>query len=324
MLDKVLVEDFVLIWRHRGFLEALRNVRAYVRRTIYYRSGIENFLRYYLDTDGKNTILWAIYKNLYSRQLEREIGEGIEIMSEDWDNLIILDAYRADYFKEYSQLKGEFSEVVSRGDHSHEFIKKNFKGRFWDTLVISANVWYEKSPFTDENTFFKLINPVSNRRSDHRLVSEVAIEQNQRHPDKRLIIHYMSPHSPFEGEIAENLVERPWRGMYHMFKSGVIEKEVLRESYRETIQIIEQEVETVLPYLQGRTVITSDHGENLGEKQHGMTLHSHGHPSKECRIVPWLVIDSDERKTVNDDEPEQDQVLSDIELNQRLEYLGYK
>jgi hypothetical protein len=268
-------------------------------------------------------LFWALYKNIFTKKLENEIGEGIEIMSEDWDNLIILDAYRSDYFKNYSQLEGEFTEIVSKGDHSHEFVKKNFRSEYWDTILITANVWYEKSPMIGEDTFFRMVNPVANERFEHHLVSDAALEEIQKHPDKRVIIHYMSPHAPFEGTIAEDLVEPPWRGMYHMFRCGVIEKEILRKSYRETIQIIEEEVEKMLPHLEGKTIITSDHGENLGEKQHGLTLFGHGHPSKECRIVPWLTIDSGKRKIVKIDEPRDNKVLTDYELNRRLEYLGY-
>jgi len=324
MLSKSIIEDFALIWKSQGFFEAFRNARVFLRKKVYQKSRIENFFRYYLNTDGRNTLFWVLYKNLFNIKLNRDIGKGIDIMAEDWDNLIILDAYRSDYFEKYSKLEGEFEEVVSKGDHSHEFIKKNFRGRFWDTIVVTANVWYEKSPFTDEMTFFKLINPVSQRKSEHRLVSDAALEENRNHPDKRLIIHYMSPHGPLEGHLAETLVERPWRGIYHMFSSGVIDKHVLRKSYRETIDIIEDEVLRLLPHLQGKTIITSDHGENLGEKQHGLTLDSHGHPSKECRLVPWLIVDFEERKAITSDRPKSDRHLSDDDLNKRLEYLGYK
>jgi hypothetical protein len=317
------IKNFFLIWESQGLRAAFDEARLHIRKRIYNRLGIPDLLRFYLDTDGRNTIFWALYKNIFTKKLELEIGEGIEIMSEDWDNLIILDAYRYDYFKKYSSLEGELRKVVSRGDHSHEFIKKNFRGEFWDTVVITANGYYEQSPFIFENTFFKIVNPLSHDVPGHRLVSNAAVEEIEKHPNKRVIIHYMSPHTPFEGPLAEGLVKPPWYSMYQMFRCGVIDKEILRKSYVETIRVIEQEIKYLLPHLEGKTVITSDHGENLGERQHGLTLLGHGHPSKECKIVPWLVIDSNERRVVQTDEPKPNKILSDYELNRRLEYLGY-
>lgn len=318
-----LIMKFILIFESQGLLAALRETCGYIRKRLYNRIGITYFLRYYLDTGGPISFFWALYKNMYTKKLELEIGEGIEVMSKDWDNLIILDAYRFDYFKKYSQLEGELTQVVSRGDHSPEFVKNNFQGEFWDTVVITANVFYVKSPFLNGNTFFKMIYPVRNEKSEHRLITNAAIDANQKYPDKRLIVHYMSPHTPFEGALADDLVEPPWRDMYQMFRCGAINKENLRNSYVETIEIIEQEVRKLLPHLEGKIVITSDHGENLAERQHGLTLLGHGHPSKECRVVPWLVINSKVRKVIKTDEPKQDEVLRDYNLNRRLKDLGY-
>ena len=323
MLKKSEMKNFLLIVRLAGLIPALNEARIHFVKTIYNRLGIREILMYYLNA-GRGTFTNALYKSMYSNILERKIGEGIDIMSEDWDNLIILDAYRSDYFKKYSQLEGKFTEVVSKGDHSHEFVKQNFRQEFWDTVIVTANVWYQKSPFTNQNTFFKMINPVSSERFEHRLITEAAIIENQKHPDKRLIVHYMSPHTPFEGALADDLQKPPWPGgIYQMFRCGVINKETLRESYRETINIIEQKVEKLLPHLKGKTIITSDHGENLGERQHGLKLISHGNPSEECRMVPWLVIECNERKVVQADKPIQNKVLTDYELNKRLKYLGY-
>ena len=316
------IKKFFYILRSQGLIAALNEARIHSVTLIYGRLGIRRNLMLYLNA-GRGTFFSALYKNLYTYMLENEIGEGIEVMYEHWYNLIILDAYRSDYFRKYSQLEGELTEVVSKGDFSPEFISKNFRGEFWDTVVVTANVFYHISPFINDDTFFKMVFPERNEKSKHRLVTEAAAEENKNYPNKRLIVHYMSPHDPFEGALADNLVEPPWQGMYQMFRCGKINKKILRNSYIETIREIELEVQKLLPELEGKTVITSDHGENLAEKQHGLTLLGHGHPSKECRMVPWLEIDHNERKILRADEPKPNKKLNEIELIKRLEYFGY-
>jgi hypothetical protein len=341
MLDKVLVEDFVLIWRHRGFLEALRNVRAYVRRTIYYRSGIENFLRYYLDTDGKNTILWAIYKNLYSRQLEREIGEGIEIMSEDWDNLIILDACRYEEFEREFYNHGELSKVVSKAHESWGFMKANFVGKsLHDTVYVTANPF---SPKINNGVFYKMISLVDRWDDDIGTiwpsdVTEVAFQASNEFPDKRIIVHFMQPHAPhlslgnskFDQAGFKNTWENKAKSkradgikVWSAVKNGLITDQDLYESYVNNLQIVKPFVHELITNLKGKTVVTADHGENLGESRLGLKLYGHSHHTNETRFVPWLEIKDNIRKEVATSQPIGDVGPDHDIVNRRLSELGY-
>jgi hypothetical protein len=43
-------------------------------------------------------------------------------MEEDWDNLIILDACRYDYFKRQHDFEGSVDRIVSPGKMSWEFM----------------------------------------------------------------------------------------------------------------------------------------------------------------------------------------------------------
>jgi hypothetical protein len=64
---------------------------------------------------------------------------------------------------------------------------------------------------------------------------------------------------------------------------------VLRQAYRENVQIALKHASELADALFGRIVITSDHGEMLGEKKR------YGHWSRSCEKIlleiPWLVID---------------------------------
>ena len=67
-------------------------------------------------------------RKIHSLIFQHRYGPGIDVMDQDWDNLIILDACRYDYFKKQIEIEGELEPVTSKGAHSSEFIQKNFFG----------------------------------------------------------------------------------------------------------------------------------------------------------------------------------------------------
>lgn len=67
---------------------------------------------------------------------------GIDVMDQDWDNLIILDACRADYFEQVADLSifDEYRVVTSKASATPEFVEKTFTGReFGDTVYVNSN-----------------------------------------------------------------------------------------------------------------------------------------------------------------------------------------
>jgi hypothetical protein len=69
--------------------------------------------------------------------------------------------------------------------------------------------------------------------------------------------------------------------------------EILRQAYRENLEIVLEHVAQLIDALSGKIVITSDHGEMLGEDGQ----YCHWSRSSEGILVeiPWLVIDKGER-----------------------------
>jgi hypothetical protein len=65
----------------------------------------------------------------------------------------------------------------------------------------------------------------------------------------------------------------------------------------------------------------------LGEKTLPLVPPQYGHPhhiqTNELRKVPWLVIDSGERRDIVEDEPVGHERLDEDIINERLETLGY-
>ncbi|MBW8017464.1 MAG: sulfatase-like hydrolase/transferase [Planctomycetes bacterium] len=106
----------------------------------------------------------------------------------------------------------------------------------------------------------------------------------------------------------------------------------LRNAYKENIRIVLQHVAELLKYLSGRIIITSDHGDLLGEGR------CYSHPPKSVhRIlleVPWLVIDKKHKDVLQPDADNQpaerpdDAEMSqcedaDEQMKAKLRDLGY-
>jgi arylsulfatase A-like enzyme len=62
-------------------------------------------------------------------------------------------------------------------------------------------------------------------------------------------------------------------------------KQVYNANLRRALESVEELIES----LDGKVVITADHGEMLGEK--GLYSHPHGVYFKELVEVPWFVVD---------------------------------
>lgn len=294
--------------------------------------------------DGINVALSKSVKYLIGKAFLIKHSPGIKVINEDWDNLIILDAYRYDYFQKYSQLEGDLRREFSRGNGSLEFLQENFSNKqLYDTVYITANPHATK---LDEDIFHSIEFLLD--RWDPEVgvvlpedVTDAAIKANKKYPNKRLIIHYMQPHDPHLGKTAEtyrnrtelstvvnkssdDLVQFPETRFPELFRKNELSKEELERAYMETIEIVEDSVEDLLSELCGKTVITSDHGENLGEKRYGLTYLEHFNDTKECRFVPWLELPYDKRKTIIEEEPIGYELPNERKIKEQLSRLGYR
>jgi len=254
-------------------------------------------------------------------------ANGINIFDEDWDNLIILDACRYDSFANQVNLEGSLDSRESRGAMSEEFIRGNFHDRqLHDVVYVSANHWFSKiNEEINAEVFIYL--PTVDDGPDGlttlpQTVTAVALEQARNHPDKRLIIHYMQPHKPFLGPTGREL---DYEKGVDLDRIGV-DSETIRQAYHENLDLVLEEVESLLPELKGKTVITADHGEMLGERERPIPIRSFGHPKgvhvEPLISVPWFVCDYEERKEIVRETPVGNDVVEDVD--ERLKNLGYK
>lgn len=135
----------------------------------------------------------------------------IDILEQDWDNLLILDGCRYDYFKTvYSDyLSGELRRIKSKAFETTQWLRKTFGGERHDDIVyVSANPYVnslgiEKDKFDGRGVFHKIIDVWNwgwneDLKTVHpKTVNKAARKAKMYFPGKRLVIHYMQPHYPF-------------------------------------------------------------------------------------------------------------------------------
>jgi len=286
----------------------------------------------------------------------RKYAKGIDIMARDWDYLIFLDACRYDIFRQYVNLDGELESVISKGSHSREFCKAHFDGQeYFDTVYVTANGYgaqigestFHDLIFTDEMDSVPDADVLHSTRSGlaPSTVYNAAVEAYEDYPDKRIIIHFMQPHMPYFGSKADALRRRVEKegltirsrkkekidnsqrkenvesGLDGAFRKGYITAKELRKVYIENLQTVIPYIRRLLGELDGKIVVTSDHGEYLGE--YGKAGHYEYEYSEELRMVPWLTVSSDSRPDITNEEPTDVSTIGEGTVEKRLAELGY-
>jgi len=276
---------------------------------------------------------------------------GVDIFAEDWDNLLLLDACRADIFEEIAlpaldDLDGRYTTRESRGSATPEFLYGNLHDRDrTDTVYVTGNpqvhwqsdrietrlhatvhVWREDDGWNER---YGTVLPGT--------MTEYALRAAERYPEKRLLVHYMQPHYPFitdetafdKGHLDAEDGEDPFHmwmqltlGRLDLSPSAV--RSLFADNLERTIPALREAIEA----LPGRTVVTADHGNMHGERSSPIPVREWGHPAgiyaPELVEVPWLAFGADERRTVVAEPPVEEQATVDDEVvGERLRQLGY-
>mgnify|MGYP006280456541 CR=1 FL=1 len=284
----------------------------------------------------RNPSLIGRYLNrLYHTRLGRwdYNRNGVDVFEEDWDNLIILDAARPELFE--SRYPGRVERRTSRGACTIEFLRGNFRGRdLSDTVYVTANP--HLSGYRDEldvilhevvdvwggenwSSLFDTVLPET--------VEEEALKASESFPGKRLVIHFMQPHYPFIYE-GEPEIEPGTRNIWQKASRGELEVsgEDAGRGYRQTFDRAWESVENLIEGLEGKTVVTSDHGNIYNERISPIPVKDWGHPigiyDSKLVEVPWLKFDGD-RREISSESSRYDDDVDEEEIKEKLGKLGY-
>ncbi|WP_245998540.1 hypothetical protein [Halalkalicoccus subterraneus] len=266
-----------------------------------------------------------------------------DVMAEDWDLLVILDGCRYDTFAGQTTLSGTLESRQSVASHSEEFLSETFSGeRYHDTVYVTANPF---APMLPEDTFHATVSLLDAWDGDlqtvhPREVTAAAIEAADRFPEKRLLVHYMQPHYPFIGEFGRTLPHRghasgaPDDGLsganvWERLRDGDEELSVgaVRRAYEENLEVVLPFVAECRTEITGRSVVTADHGNLIGDRMWPVPVRGFGHDrglrSRGLVRVPWLIEEGATRRPIRADRPVTDEGLDDDTVRERLKSFGY-
>jgi len=236
---------------------------------------------------------------------DRVEGKKMELTKEDWDNLIILDACRHDLFEE---VMGESDFRYSPGSNSAEFIMRNFSEGDWsDVVYVTANPHFHESHFKDltgrnpDEVFHTVFHSYEDKwnHEESTVLPEKLMEDvrtaKKLFPDKKIIAHFMQPHYPFVnseiggGSINPELDNSSTEySAWQLAEKGKYEREEIWNAYRENLEYILEEIMDELKKLEGKTIITSDHGNLVGEE--GFYGHPYKVDAEPLIKVPWYEV----------------------------------
>lgn len=269
--------------------------------------------------------------------------DGVDFFAEDWDNMFILDTARYDVSKEKfaeHDLPGMLEHRISRGSATHEFLRANVKDRkLHDTVYVTASPHYTKhddirGEFHDVINVWQFEGDNEPRAKPPGVTAKYARQAAERYPDKRLLVHFVQPHWPFIGPTGREYFEDvtvPW--LDHVGKGKTdgpeFSRDVVWEAYLENFDVVLPHIAELMDELQGKTVVTADHGQLIGDKQAPIPVTDYGHPPgiyvDKLVKVPWLIYENGERREIVSESPvEQESEHEDAEATkQTLRELGY-
>lgn len=275
------------------------------------------------------------------------------IVDEDWDYLIVLDACRFDFFEDMFDefLDGSLSKRESRGSSTLDWLVNSFPDEY-DISYFSANPYINSKgiPLNESkwgaNCDYSW-NPVEHFSEiidvwDFGWEDELGTVPPKNLNDavlsmgngRRSILHYMQPHAPYlsngkgrklrmvkegfdeffeedGGKLSslsrwirsnligslEDLGIAMKIGMLLDLETGTILNEVrkngsaetLERYYRDNLRVVLKHVSKIIDELEGKIIVTADHGEAFGEK--GVWEHHVETPISPLVEVPWVEID---------------------------------
>jgi hypothetical protein len=108
---------------------------------------------------------------------------------------------------------------------------------------------------------------------------------------------------------------------------GDLSRESVWKAYRENLELVLDSVKTLLEADTGKAVITSDHGNLLGDWVGPIPTRAYGHPhnlyTDGLLEVPWLIIEGFRRRNIVPEPPIASDRATENTVEDRLAHLGY-
>lgn len=235
---------------------------------------------------------------------------GTPVTDLPWANLIILDACRADIWQAAAPEVGErTTTITSVASATCEWTERTWNGDHSDITYVTANPVVDRH--CDRSVFDRFVPAYQQARGTFLHAEDlVPIATKAAGDADRLVAHFIEPHGPFHSvDWFSHEYDTVWRAL----RDGAVSHERVREAYIEHLEYGLMHALRLADDLPGATVITSDHGNLMGERVIGRRQYGHprGMRHEDLLTVPWAVVDGDDRLLPSDTETQ-------------LEALGYR
>lgn len=214
------------------------------------------------------------------------------------DNIIILDACRFDTFR---SVVGKGRSRITLGGCTPEYVWENFSnGDYDDVVYVTGNPQFSPQTFHArtgrrvDGVFHEVFHTYETGWSDQLgtvppgSVLEDLNTARKLFPHKKIIAHFMQPHIPFLDSDVESSCGTDSRNVWRMAEMGLYDQGDVKEAYRNNLEYIWSTISKPLRKLDGRTLVTSDHGNFLGEN--GRYGHTDYSKARALREVPLLEL----------------------------------
>jgi len=303
---------------------------------------IKNTCRDLRHNNPKEAIQDAVRELWYGglRRLNPIFSPGTVVWERDWDILVVADACRVDLL----QSTNEFDDVPhirSVGSKSPEWMANTFTPEYYEEMERTAYI--TGNPYSEEydNTKFGLIDEVWKSHWQESTVSTMpprpltdrvidVWRSKEEYKIDGVIVHYMQPHAPFfdypelydgydQGFGCGGDMDQS-KSVWDKIRYGKVSKERVWEAYKHNLDLLLSEVDILKHSCDADIVLTSDHGNAMGE--FGVYGHPHGIPTKSVRQVPWCELEGKNNQEYTPTTEFQQEDDADVE--KRLSALGYK
>lgn len=173
-------------------------------------------------------------------------------------------------------------------------------------------------------------------------MTEATLEAAEQFLNKLLVVHYMQPHYPFvpadtdfdkehlqqingegDGPTGENVWNQKFNGELD------ISREELWSIYTDNLKYVLEHVEELLANISGKTAVTGDHGNYVGERASPIPIREYGHPrglyDEPVVRVPWQVSETgDRRRVISSSADNLTRIVEADVVAERLQDLGYR
>lgn len=273
--------------------------------------------------------------------VDGRINFGTNIFDHDWDTLIVLDACRYDLFKTFAPRHDVYedfsaiSSIRSIASMTPIWLQRTFEnapaGLVSSTHYVSGAGQSERClgdfDLHQIDHVWKYAMDPETGQTRPEAITDAAIDAIHSSSADRIVVHYPDPHAPFlhcigkyeSRGIEQGDTQNIWTGL----KEGRFDKDEIWTDYGQNLLRILDEVETIVQDVEGDIVITSDHGNAMGEW--GVYGHPAHVPIAVIRQVPWVktqgkgnhtyTIKGKKSMTTESSEPS---------LEEHLRALGYK